>query len=116
MRQRKEKEAFSIDFMDPAADIAAEILQPPKTLSTIALPKKDRISKTRHLLPDDKHFNSKQLLRLFLKPKASLSSRGKRAQGESKHDEPPENMDEEFWAKENMAKEIQASSSKPLSA
>ncbi|KAI5795215.1 condensin complex subunit 2/barren [Geopyxis carbonaria] len=106
VRERKEKEAFTIDFMSPEADIPDSIFAEPKTASTIALQKKDRESKTRNLLPDDKHFNSRQLLKLFTKPKASLSKR--RKIGNSK--EEPENLDEEFWAKENLARELQASS------
>jgi hypothetical protein len=43
--------------------------------ATISLPKKDWKSKTRNLLPDDKHFSSRDLLRLFLKPKARMGSR-----------------------------------------
>lgn len=93
--------------MSPEADIPDSVFAEPKTLSTIALPKKDRESKTRNLLPDDKHFNSRQLLKLFTKPKASLSKR--RKLGNNK--EEPENLDEEFWAKENLARELQASSS-----
>ncbi|KAK7941060.1 Condensin complex subunit 2 [Apiospora aurea] len=79
-RQRKEKEPFEIDF-------------------------KDWKSKTRNLLPDDKHFNSKQLLSLFLKPKARL--RGNRRFGSKigmfgnagQQDNVPDgDMDEAFWA------------------
>ncbi|TGZ83088.1 barren [Ascodesmis nigricans] len=130
-RQRKEKEAFSIDFLDPAATVPEDVLAPPKSLSTISLAKKDRISKTRHLLPDDKHFNSRQLLRLFLKPKASIRRRvGSRlnpnpnnpdstaANGENgpQADNEPENLDENFWANQNLAADLQASSTPPPEA
>ncbi|KAL7268047.1 hypothetical protein RUND412_009345 [Rhizina undulata] len=111
VRQRKEKEVFEIDFMNPAADVPDDVLRA-KSTATINMPKKDWKSKTRHLLPDDKHFNSRQLLRLFLKPKASLASR-RRHGGHIAINVPPEeagDMNEEFWAKENMAKDIQASS------
>ena len=113
-RVRKEKETFEIDFMDPAADAPAELLAAPKLAHSINMPRKDRISKSRNLLPDDKHFNSRQLIRLFLKPDASVLRRKKNNAGPGgmlpQNDEPPENLDEEFWAKENMAGEIQASS------
>lgn len=72
------------------------------------MPKKDWKSKTRNLLPDDKHFNSRQLLRLFLKPKARLGSRraNKPAGFGSKNrdEEMPEGeMDEAFWARKENA-------------
>ncbi|CCX06974.1 condensin complex subunit 2/barren [Pyronema domesticum] len=113
-RVRKEKEAFEINFMDPGSDASEEILAPPKTASTINLSKAQRKSNTRNLLPDDKHFNSKQLIRLFLKPKKVIM-RGRRptngkVEAEAVEMDVPENMDEEFWAKENLAGEIQASS------
>lgn len=112
VKPRKEKETFEIDFMNPEADAPGEMLAPPKLQSSISLPKKDRISKTRNLLPDDKHFSSRQLIRLFLKPKASVTRRKQNNTGAgTQPDEgPPENPDEEYWAKENMAAEIQASS------
>jgi len=111
VRARKEKTAFLIDFMDPAADVPEGLLAPPKSEKTIELPKKDRVSKTRHLLPDDKHFNSRQLIRLFLKPKTSIIKRKQdgSADGEQNQQE-LDNVDEKFWAEENLASEIQASS------
>jgi condensin complex subunit 2 len=71
------------------------------------MPKKDWKSKSRNLLPDDKHFNSRQLLRLFLKPKARLGSKragiGSGKTGfsqQNREDEIPEGeMDEAFWAR-----------------
>ncbi|KAH8147427.1 uncharacterized protein LAJ45_08583 [Morchella importuna] len=127
VRVRKEKETFEIDFMDPAGDIPADVFAPPKARSATTLPKRDQQPKSRYLLPDDKLFNSRQLLKLFLKPKSSiqetkrrrLTLSGGRAAGTGNtttHDIPAdadpagEDMDEEFWAKENMAMEIQASS------
>jgi condensin complex subunit 2 len=108
--KRKEKEPFEIDFASPLDPAIAEMIYTPATSnSSISLPKTQWKSKTRNLLPDDKHFNSRQLLRLFLKPKARMGSRrqifGTRRQGMT--DEVPENeMDEAFWArKENIAHE-----------
>ncbi|TVY89533.1 Condensin complex subunit [Lachnellula willkommii] len=105
-KARKEKEPFEIDFMAPLGTSLAETIYTPASSNTvISLPKKDWKSKTRNLLPDDKHFNSKQLLRLFLKPKARMGSRrsGLGAKngtfGQPKEDEAPEGeMDEVFWA------------------
>ena len=113
VRVRREKEEFEIDFLNPGADVLDEVLAPPRSAHTINLARKDRISKTRNILPDDKHFNSRQLVRLYLKPKASYGPRRSNntgTGGAGQALEPPENPDEEFWAKENMAGEIEASS------
>ncbi|KAI8632563.1 condensin complex subunit 2/barren [Xylariaceae sp. FL1651] len=107
-RQRKEKEPFEIDFASPLdIKIAETIYTQASSNSAISLPKKDWKSKTRNLLPDDKHFNSKQLLTLFLKPKARMSSRRNRFSskvgmfGHNGHQEEnvhAADMDEAFWA------------------
>lgn len=106
-KPRKEKEPFEIDFTSPlSASLAETIYTPAASNTVISLPKKDWKSKTRNLLPDDKHFNSKQLLRLFLKPKARMGSRrsgfGAKpgAFGQQRDEEAPEGeMDEAFWAR-----------------
>ncbi len=105
-RQRKEKEPFEIDFsslLDPK--VAETIYTQASSNSTISMPKKDWKSKTRNLLPDDKHFNSTQLLSLFLKPKARMSRRnrfGNRpgffGNGGQQDNVAPGEMDEAFWA------------------
>ncbi|KUJ22599.1 barren [Mollisia scopiformis] len=105
-KPRKEKEPFEIDFMSPLnATLAESIYTPASSNTVISLPKKDWKSKTRNLLPDDKHFNSKQLLRLFLKPKARMGSRkigfGTKTSsfGQRKEEDVPEGeMDEAYWA------------------
>ncbi|KAI6712161.1 hypothetical protein JHW43_005292 [Diplocarpon mali] len=105
-KTRKEKEPFEIDFLSPlTAGLAESIYTPASSNNVISLPKKDWKSKTRNLLPDDKHFNSKQLLRLFLKPKARMGSRRSGLSmkthnfGQRKEEEAPEGeMDEAFWA------------------
>ena len=109
--RRKEKEPFEIDFLSPLDPALAELIYTPATSNAaISLPKAQWKSKTRNLLPDDKHFNSKQLLRLFLKPDARMGSR-KLGFGSRRHamrqEEVPENeLDEAFWArKENDANE-----------
>jgi condensin complex subunit 2 len=106
-KARKEKEPFEIDFLSPlSASLAETIYTPASSNTVISLPKKDWKSKTRNLLPDDKHFNSKQLLRLFLKPKAKMGSRrsgfGAKSGGfgQQKVDDAPDvEMDEAFWAR-----------------
>ncbi|CAO2648714.1 Nn.00g096630.m01.CDS01 [Neocucurbitaria sp. VM-36] len=97
--KRKEKEPFEIDFAAPLTQAAADMLYIPATSnSTISLPRAQWKSKTRNLLPDDKHFNSRQLLRLFLKPKARMGSRREgRAQPQPKEPKHGE-VDEAYWA------------------
>lgn len=105
-KPRKEKEPFEIDFTSPLDPALGEVLYTQASSNTtISLPKKDWKSKTRNLLPDDKHFNSKQLLSLFLKPKARMSRRrgfGKRhgvfGNAENQQHLPEGEMDEAFWA------------------
>jgi len=108
-RQRKEKQPFEIDFASALEPSVAEVIYTQASSNTvISLPKKDWKSKSRNLLPDDKHFNSKQLLSLFLKPKARLNRRrtaafGSRGAFGMGHDPgaadvAPGEMDEAFWA------------------
>lgn len=107
--RRKEKEPFEIDFASPLDPALAEMIYTPATSNAaISLPKAQWKSKTRNLLPDDKHFNSRQLLRLFLKPEARLGSRklgiGSRRQMMRQEEVPENELDEAFWArKENDA-------------
>ena len=103
-RQRKEKEPFEIDFSAPmSAELARALYTPASSVSTIQLPRRELKSRSRNLLPDDKHFNSKQLLRLFLKPKARIGARrpgGSRNVRFSSNDDVPQgNMDGAFWAR-----------------
>jgi condensin complex subunit 2 len=100
--KRKEKEPFEIDFLSPMTQEMANMLYTPATsAASITLPKAQWKSKTRNLLPDDKHFNSKNLLRLFLKPKTRVGPRRlqKRAQELTrKEDAVNGEVDEAFWA------------------
>ncbi|KAB8232535.1 condensin subunit BRN1 [Aspergillus alliaceus] len=103
-KQRKEKEPFEIDFSAPLDLSVAELIYTPASSnSTISLPKTQWKTKGRNLLPDDKHFNSRQLLRLFLKPKARMGTRkliGSRQFNRRREDRTADNgdMDEAFWA------------------
>ena len=101
--RKKEKEPLIIDFQAPLEPHLEDMLYTPAASNAaITLPKAQWRSKTRNLLPDDKHFNSKQLLRLFLKPKTKMGSR-RRGFGSLQrlgHEEvAPAEMDEAFWAK-----------------
>lgn len=106
-RTRKEKEPFEIDFSSPLDPALADVIYTQAASNAaISLPKKDWKSKTRNLLPDDKHFNSRSLLSLFLKPKARMGRRRVFAQGggifgpgpQEEKDVPEGEMDEAFWA------------------
>ncbi|KAH7170697.1 condensin complex subunit 2/barren [Dactylonectria macrodidyma] len=105
-KKRKEKEPFEIDFASPLdSSLADTIHTQASTNAAISMPKKDWKSKSRNLLPDDKHFNSKSLLSLFLKPKARMGRRrtGFGARGDAfgttaQDNQPEAEMDEAFWA------------------
>lgn len=100
--KRKEKEVFEVDFAAPLSQAIVKMLYTPAASnSAISLPKSQWRSKTKNLLPDDKHFNSKQLLRLFLKPKARIGARtsanaGSRSQPLTI---PEGERDDAFWAR-----------------
>jgi condensin complex subunit 2 len=99
-KPRKEKELFEIDFF-ATNDVSEDILFATGGAS-INLPKTQWKSKSRNLLPDDMHFNSKQLLRLFLKPKAMLhakkSGSSNTIRGVGGDESVPEDVDERYWA------------------
>ncbi|CAK7233461.1 hypothetical protein SCUCBS95973_008602 [Sporothrix curviconia] len=111
-KPRKEKEPFAIDFASPLDNSMVELLYTQASSNAaITLPKKDWKAKSRNLLPDDKHFHSKQLLSLFLKPKARLSRRrthfggfgggglfGQNLLLQQQPGVPEGHMDEAFWA------------------
>ncbi|EKJ77021.1 hypothetical protein NXS19_012190 [Fusarium pseudograminearum] len=107
-KKRKEKEPFEIDFAAPLDSHTSDLIYTQATNNTsISMPKKDWKSKSRNLLPDDKHFNSKSLLNLFLKPKARMNKRrtgfNSRTGGFGNvglDNQPEGEMDEEFWAKQ----------------
>jgi len=109
--KRKEKEPFEIDFLAPMTQAMADALYTPATTnSSISLPKAQWRSKNRNLLPDDKHFNSRSLLTLYLKPKARIGARKQDISSSRRNgDAQIENnnmgdVDEVYWAQEgNMA-------------
>jgi condensin complex subunit 2 len=103
--KRKDKEPFEIDFAAPMSQVLADALYTPAASNaSISLPKTQWRSKTRNLLPDDKHFNSRQLLRLFLKPKAFMGSRRPGGSQDTRAQEIPEGeIDEQYWAKKEEA-------------
>lgn len=115
VRQRKEKEPFEIDFLSPMSQSAAEMVYTmASSNSAISLPKAQWKTKGRNLLPDDRHFSSRSLLSLFLKPKARLGRRNNMPgllgrDGESRSvggdKERFEEMDEAYWARRKEEEE-----------
>ncbi|KAF8705174.1 Condensin complex subunit 2, partial [Rhizoctonia solani] len=84
-RSRKDKTVFMIDFETPPAENFAKKWFVPATKAVLTLPsakvaKKGSkgaksIKKNEFLLPNDMHFSSMQLLRLFTKPKFTVQMR-----------------------------------------
>ncbi|KZV96402.1 barren [Exidia glandulosa HHB12029] len=112
VKQRKEKKVFRIDFFAPPERTAKELFAPVTrgagiTLSALARPSSTPVTtkgkrkavapppdtRDNHILPDDMHFSSKELVTLFLKPKFSLKMRGQAMRGNG------EEVDEHFWAR-----------------
>ena len=103
--KRKEKEPYAVEFVATLDPGLADIIYTPAVSNTaICLPKTQWKSKTRNLLPDDKHFSSKQLTSLFLKPKARVGGINCAHSTKRQHvrrlmgNEPREKVDKEFWA------------------
>ena len=111
--KRKEKEPFEVDFwssLDPV--LAGTLSNLAMSNSTISLPKTQWRSRSRNLLPDDKHFSSQQLRRLFLKPTARIGTTDSISDGHRSHPSKRNgsntagiDLDEQFWAcQENVTK------------
>ncbi|KAL1917754.1 uncharacterized protein VTP21DRAFT_3588 [Calcarisporiella thermophila] len=103
-KRRKEKEVVEIDFIN-GMDIDEEVLFAPASKSSITLPEFKPDKEPTHLLPDDMHFSSRQLLRLFLKPSFSLQRKLRRPGGpvaeagwEGDGNGLEMEPDEKFWA------------------
>ncbi|KAK9481116.1 condensin complex subunit 2/barren [Lipomyces japonicus] len=84
-RLPKKKEEIEINFVDDDGEVNESVLFEHGNPSNILLPKSHWRSKTRNLLPDDINFNSKKLLRPFLKPRVKLRflTPGERLNGKS---------------------------------
>ncbi|KAK3069143.1 hypothetical protein LTR53_012749 [Teratosphaeriaceae sp. CCFEE 6253] len=99
---RKEKEPFEIDFAAAmTGDLAAMLGGRAQSNAAISLPRAQWRSAGRNLLPDDKHFDSKDLLTLFLKPKARIGARiapGRRRVAGGEGEDGGEMDDVAYWA------------------
>ncbi|KAK4684170.1 condensin complex subunit 2, partial [Tremellales sp. Uapishka_1] len=110
------KTPFAIDFASPSTSAtASKTLFAPATRASTQLPSTKPVStgsrrsskktstgemkrkREEWLLPDDMHFSSRQLLRLFLKPKFSLRMR-RSTRSTQIAENPNEEIDENFWA------------------
>lgn len=93
---RRTREPFVIDFLSEEGAVnVKEIFEPAKQNTAITLPASARNKMTSlaalsssssadaYLLPEDRHFSSKQLLRLFLKPRVAINMRHKGQQAGS---------------------------------
>lgn len=99
---KKSKEPFVIDFLSEEGAVnVKEIFEPAKQAAAITLPVSARnkmaslaaSSSDAYLLPEDRHFTSKQLLRLFLKPRVAINMRQKGQQAGGGF-----GGDEQLWA------------------
>ncbi|PPQ63379.1 hypothetical protein CVT24_005644 [Panaeolus cyanescens] len=104
---RQKKEAVKIDFLSAPEkslkDLKKELFVGVGKGASINLPgtgpaaKKSKKKKEKvddHLLPDDMHFSSKQLITLFLKPKFEVQMHGHKPKINQENGE----VDENFWA------------------
>lgn len=105
---RKSKEPFVVDFCSEEGAVSAKQIFE-KGGAAITLPQqKDTSAMDLYLLPEDRHFTSRQLLRLFIKPRAMLNLRrkGVRITNESQENGPHQaDLDEAYWAQAAAARE-----------
>ncbi|KAF0520509.1 condensin complex component Cnd2 [Gigaspora margarita] len=97
-KERKKREPFSIDFID-SEDLNERTIFA-SAVNSIVLPKLAENVPHAHRLPDDIHFSSKQLVQLFLKPGFMLKARRRYEEQLAETDNVE--VDENFWAEENI--------------
>lgn len=110
IKQRKEKVAFSIDFESDDVPPIKDLFTPaPRSAISMASSRvvakgrkkasaKAEEPKEDHLLPDDMHFTSRELLTLFLKPKFFLKMRRQRTANDPLPVAEDGEVDGQFWA------------------
>ncbi|KAG0047734.1 hypothetical protein BGZ83_007252 [Gryganskiella cystojenkinii] len=106
-KSRKVKTALVIDFID-AEEVDEDELFAPAEVSALSMTaaQEAEMKKSKHVLPDDVHFSSKQLLKMFIKPSFIIKSKTKRPSGYLQQQQQPEEAesfnltfpDEQFWA------------------
>lgn len=118
--KRAKKQPLIIDFDDPEGEVDAKTLFAPPASRTgaggITLPRPRKghdQGASQFMLPPDTHFNSRQLLRLFNKPRMLLNIRRRGAAGggaelmadESLGGHLETDMGETFWAEAQAARD-----------
>lgn len=93
---RKPKEPFVIDFTSPEGVIASKVLFETARGQAGTLLPASKESDDLYLLPEDRHFSSRQLLRLFTKPRAMLNPR-RQGQLLNSRALPRTDADADFW-------------------
>ncbi|KAI9498442.1 condensin complex subunit 2/barren [Zychaea mexicana] len=85
--RKKQKQAFQIDFI-AGEDVDEDMLfaTDKRTKISMSSVQESAVKDDIHLLPDDMHFSSKQLLKLFLKPTFSMRSKKKQRQETGEED------------------------------
>lgn len=128
-KKNKQKKALEIDFFQINDGFEDKIFAP-KGRTKIDMPIKNRKNDSHYLLPDDFHFSTDRITRLFIKPgqKMSLFSHRKHTRGDvnsgfyekstasvnNSNNDTPAIADEHFWAdnyekKEQEEKEMEQS-------
>lgn len=108
-RATKEKDTFFINFVDGDHEVDESVIFT-EGGSSINIPKTQWKSKNRNLLPDDRHFTSRNLIKLFLKPKGNIMNLRVFSNKPSNNNynkannpiaqEMDANPDEHFWAEQ----------------
>lgn len=108
---RRSKVPFVVDFSsEQGAVLASEIFMPAAGGAGITLPEtRDGAALDTYLLPEDRHFTSRQLLRLFIKPRAKLNlkRKGVTVMADTMQDGEAHqaDVDEAYWAQAAAARE-----------
>ncbi|KAF9180163.1 hypothetical protein BGZ51_006417 [Haplosporangium sp. Z 767] len=104
-KKRSGKVPLVINFTEAEEVDEDELFAPAEASSLMFTPANEaEHQKSKHILPDDIHFSSKQLLRMFMKPSFIIKSKTRKHQpGYLQQPEEPESFnqafpDEQFWA------------------
>lgn len=84
-KKRSAKEPLVINFLDAEEVDEDEIFAPAEASSLMFTASHEAENrKSKHVLPDDVHFSSKQLLRMFMKPTFIVSAVSCNLRGQKK--------------------------------
>lgn len=113
-KARAPKEAFVIDFTSEEGAVSVkDLFDAPRSSATTLLPK-SKTSPEQYLLPEDRHFTSRNLLRLFSKPRAVLNIRTRRGAlrlggptvpGFGGRQPQDEEVSPDYWAQQQAARD-----------